>query len=102
MILDGNAAATGLQGFKDSVDYLVHDNSFATESLSLNRDTTMSFEFMFDLDSTLNSEFLALMDNGLEFHLSPERGMEPVPVPGAVLLGMIGMCIAGVKLRKYA
>ncbi len=25
-----------------------------------------------------------------------------VPVPGAVLLGMLGMCVAGVKLRKYA
>jgi len=27
---------------------------------------------------------------------------EPVPVPGAVLLGMLGLCVAGVKLRKYA
>ena len=26
----------------------------------------------------------------------------PVPVPGAVLLGMIGLCAVGVKLRKYA
>ena len=25
-----------------------------------------------------------------------------VPVPGAVLLGMLGMCVAGIKLRKYA
>ncbi|MDT8302590.1 MAG: hypothetical protein RQ760_13985 [Sedimentisphaerales bacterium] len=25
-----------------------------------------------------------------------------VPVPGAVLLGMLGLCVVGVKLRKYA
>ena len=88
--LDGSAAATGLRGFKDSVDYLVRDNSFATEALNLNRNTTMSFEFMFDIDSTANAAILALAGNGLEFHLSPERGM-PVPVPGAVLLGAIGL-----------
>ena len=28
--------------------------------------------------------------------------LTPVPVHGAVLLGMIGLCVAGVKLRKYA
>jgi len=25
-----------------------------------------------------------------------------VPVPGAILLGMLGLSVAGVKLRKYA
>ena len=28
--------------------------------------------------------------------------IEPVPVPGAVLLGIIGLSVAGVKLRKHA
>jgi hypothetical protein len=28
--------------------------------------------------------------------------VEPVPVPGAVLLGILGMGVAGIKLRKYA
>jgi hypothetical protein len=28
--------------------------------------------------------------------------IEPVPVPGAVLLGIIGLSVAGVKLRKFA
>lgn len=31
-----------------------------------------------------------------------EVEMTPVPVPGAVLLGMLGLSVAGVKLRKYA
>jgi len=33
-----------------------------------------------------------------------EAGVEvaPVPVPGAVLLGMLGFCVAGLKLRKLA
>ena len=26
----------------------------------------------------------------------------PVPVPGAVLLGMLGLSVVGVKLRKHA
>ena len=30
------------------------------------------------------------------------EGVNPVPVPGAVLLGMLGLTAAGVKLRKYA
>ena len=29
-------------------------------------------------------------------------GIAVVPVPGAVLLGMIGLSVAGVKLRKHA
>ena len=29
-------------------------------------------------------------------------GVNPIPVPGAVLLGMLGLSIAGIKLRKYA
>jgi len=29
-------------------------------------------------------------------------GLTPVPVPGAVLLGVLGLSIAGIKLRKLA
>ena len=81
--LDGNADnAFGLLDFKDSVDYLL-DNNLATEDLSLNRNTTMSFEFMFALDSGLNEEILSYVRNGIEFHLSPERGL-PVPAPASL------------------
>ena len=30
------------------------------------------------------------------------EGVNPVPVPGAILLGMLGLSVAGVKLRKRA
>ncbi len=90
----------GLVGFMDSVDYLF-DNGLADEDLSLARFTKMSFEFQFDLDQTVNNALLALFDNGIEFHLSPERGLSPVvPVPGAIYLlgsGLIGL--AGIRRR---
>jgi hypothetical protein len=31
-----------------------------------------------------------------------ESDYNPVPVPGAVLLGMLGLSVVGVKLRKRA
>ena len=91
----------GFVAFMDSVDYLF-DNNLADEYLSLARYTKMSFEFQFEKDSTKNAAFVALFDNGIEFHLSPERG-NPVPVPGAVYLlgsGLIGMAGIRRKFRK--
>ena len=100
--LAGDADNTfGLVDFKDSVDYLF-DNSLATEQLSLNRDTKMSFEFQFAEDVTENAKLLALFDNGIEFHLSPERG-QPVPVPSTMLLlcsGLIGLAGFRKKFKK--
>lgn len=90
--LDGVADnAFGLVGFKDSVDYLF-DNNISTEALSLARDTTMSFEFMFEIDSTANAAILAIVRNGIEFHLSPERGLVPTPA-SAALLGLGGLTL---------
>jgi hypothetical protein len=90
--LAGDADNTfGLFGFMDSVDYLL-DNSISTEKLSLARDTTMSFEFQFALDSATNAELLGYVRNGIEFHLSPERGLL-VPEPGSITLfaGLFGL-----------
>ncbi len=41
-------------------------------------------------------------DQGSGFEAALEATAQPVPVPGAVLLGMLGLTVAGVKLRKYA
>jgi len=39
--------------------------------------------------------------SGIQINLNGEP-IEAVPVPGAILLGMLGLSMAGVKLRKYA
>ena len=83
----------GLVAFKDSVDYLF-DNSISTEDLSLARDRTMSFEFQFEISSQ-NAAILGFVRNGIEFHLSPERGLSPnvIPEPGSFLVfgGIFGL-----------
>ncbi len=91
--IDGNADNLfGLVDSKDSVDYLF-DNSLATQALSLNRDMTMSYEFQFELDATTNNALLDIVRNGIEFHLSPERGL-PVPAPAsAAIFGMSGLAL---------
>lgn len=92
--LDGDADdKSGLIAFMDSVDYLF-DNNLATEDLSLARDRTMSFEFQFEVDKVMNSELLGFIGNGIEFHLSPERGL--IPAPGALAL----LAVAGLARRR--
>lgn len=91
--LDGDADNDfGLFGFKDSADYLL-DNGLATEELSLARNTTMSFEFAFELDGATNEELLGFIRNGIEFHLSPERGLIPAP-SSVAMLGLGGLTLA--------
>lgn len=94
--LDGDADDKfGLIAFKDSVDYLF-DNNLATKDLSLARDRTMSFEFQFEVDKVMNSELLGFISNGIEFHLSPERGL--IPAPGA--LALLGLGALGRRRRR--
>ncbi|HCO94562.1 MAG TPA: hypothetical protein DIU00_11530 [Phycisphaerales bacterium] len=71
---------------------------------------------MFDIGGTLYTlQLLGFGSNSsglLNKFQSPEGGTndtllwgritEPVPVPGALLLGMLGLSVAGVKLRKHA
>ncbi len=79
----------GLIDSKDSVDYLL-DSGISTEDSSLARDTTMSFEFQFAVDPTNNALIVDYARNGLEMHLSPERGLVPEP-SSSVLIGLSSM-----------
>lgn len=51
----------------------------------------LAFEDLWNGGDRDYSDFVVMMES-----------VTPVPVPGAVLLAMLGMSIAGVKLRKYA
>ena len=61
----------------------------------------------FDVDATgLNDYFLHVdlyteYNNAIKF-APPSHDLQHVPVPGAVLLGILGLGVAGVKLRKFA
>jgi hypothetical protein len=80
------AAGLGLIAFKDSVSYLLENNISNTTS-SAQHDMTMSLEMQFAVDPAKNAQLLQYARNGLNFHLSPERGL--VPEPGsAALLGL--------------
>jgi hypothetical protein len=92
-------------GFVDSVDYLFN-NGLATEDLSLNRDTKMSFEFEFK--GPAYSDLLGHLEdpNGdvsVAFHLSPERGDANVPVPEPATMAILALGgVAILKRRKRA
>ncbi len=51
----------------------------------------LAFEDLWNGGDRDYSDFVVMMES-----------ITPVPVPGAILLGMLGLSLAGVKLRKYA
>ena len=86
--------------------FLDDDTAWGQEILSI------PYVSYFDTDSTiitasqagyhnLTVKYMERRDvhSGIEMTLNRET-LEAVPVPGAVLLGMIGLSVAGVKLRK--
>ncbi len=61
----------------------------------------MSVEMQFALDPTQNAALIAAVRNGIDFHLSPDRGLIPalVPEPSTTLLFSIVSAI-GLLRRK--
>lgn len=51
--------------------------------------------------SGANIAYVEFTDGGNTYTLD-DFSFEPVPVPAAVLLGILGLSVAGVKLRKFA
>ncbi len=61
------------------------------DSLGLNPGQDYDFDLFFAERNTTESKFTATTNI-----------LTPVPVPGAVLLGFLGLCVTGLKLRKFA
>lgn len=81
----------GMVSFRDSVDYLI-GNGISNTTTSAAHNYTMSVEMKFAYDPVKNAQVVAAARNGLDYHLSPDRGLIPtqVPEPGsALLLGMV-------------
>jgi hypothetical protein len=97
--LDKTAAAFGLISFRDSVMYLL-DNGISTTSSSSASDVTMSVELQFALDPVKNQLILDAARNGLNFHLSPDRGLIPDLVPEPSTTMLFGLLSAIGLLRR--
>lgn len=52
--------------------------------------------------NSYNHEDIYLQYSTLSVAYTPECVVNPVPVPGAILLGIFGMGVSGLKLRKFA
>lgn len=117
-LLDGNGLSNGVTSFGDYddgfVDGLLGFSGYVP-LVTLSGFTTTPVDITIDFTSshtaTLNNYFMAngcfaigfdpdchFYDNGIALTLETT----PVPVPGAVLLGMLGLGVAGIKLRKHA
>ena len=96
---DSVSGATGLVDNATSHSFL--DNSgICNDSACAATTTTASFEFEFNLST---SDFSALLSgiatNGIEFHLSPERG-GTTSVPEPTTLALLGAGLLGLFMRR--
>lgn len=64
------------------------------------RNTGSDTQFTFDLDNLGGAVLFTLSDSGRRDVGMDDLNVSVVPVPGAVLLGMLGLGVAGVRLRK--
>ncbi len=83
----------------DAADYanLIANNNVAQQSWKPHW-----FDTDFDPTDVGSYYFTLSAYNGEDLIADTEITVNAVPVPGAVLLGMLGLSVAGVKLRRYA
>lgn len=85
-----------------SVTYLEKDMHFAgalTDPLTFDFVVFSGDTLIYDARASWSGSSWAVEKN--KHYWTPTRA-EVVPIPGAVLLGMLGLGAAGIKLRKYA
>ncbi len=97
---DSVSGANGLVANATSRDYLVNNAICDTTDCAATT-TTMSFEFEFDLSAGDFSSLLnGIAADGIEFHLSPERGALSVSVPEPGTLALLGIGLFGMGLAR--
>ena len=85
----------------DNDDFITFPTDYASESFDIGgQEYTLRLLGFGDTESSLVSYFQSTetLDNDTFLWVK----IVPVPVPGALLLGMLGLSVAGVKLRKHA
>ena len=101
--------------FDEIVLGVIFDTTVAPGQLA-NTDSVLGIGSDYYETSSLHRKFeegqekwndIAILGNSVTFDLFTNSSMDEVrivtiPVPGAVLLGMLGLGVVGVKLRKYA